>query len=136
MWWPAGKGQDMHIDVMAKPLYEIPIETRKGTQLEFIEDEDEVINVVPYTDYASILYLNDNFEGGETYFEDGQVFAPETGTCVIFQSMKHFHGVYPANPTGEGEDRMTAPIWYTPFVSESLCHWIPMGKSESIDAAP
>ena len=45
MWWPAGKGQDMHIDVMAKPLYEIPIETRKGTQLEFIEDEDEVIKV-------------------------------------------------------------------------------------------
>ena len=109
MWWPAGKGQDMHIDVMAKPLYEIPIETRKGTQLEFIEDEDEVINVVPYTDYASILYLNEDFEGGETYFEDGQVISPETGTCVIFQSMKHFHGVYPANPTGEGEDRMTAP---------------------------
>ena len=75
MWWPSGKGQDMHIDVMAKPLYEIPLETRKGTPLEFLEDEEQVINVVPYTDYASILYLNDNFEGGETYFEDGQVFA-------------------------------------------------------------
>ena len=71
---PQGKGQDMHIDVMAKPLYEIPIETRKGTPLEFIENEEEVINVVPYTDYASILYLNENFEGGETYFEDGQSF--------------------------------------------------------------
>ena len=118
MWWPAGKGQDMHIDVMAKPLYEIPIETRKGTQLEFIEDEDEVINVVPYTDYASILYLNDNFEGGETYFEDGQECKPETGTCVIFQSMKHFHGVRPANVDGTGEDRYTAPIWYTTQAEE------------------
>ena len=118
MWWPSGKGQDMHIDVMAKPLYEIPLETRKGTPLEFLEDEESVINVVPYTDYASILYLNDNFEGGETYFEDGQVFAPETGTCVIFQSMKHFHGVYPANVDGKGEDRYTAPIWYTTQAEE------------------
>ena len=108
----------MHIDVMAKPLYEVPIETRKGTPLEFLEDEDEVINVVPYTDYASILYLNDNFEGGETYFEDGQECKPETGTCVIFQSMKHFHGVRPANVDGTGEDRYTAPIWYTTQAEE------------------
>ena len=118
MWWPSGKGQEMHIDVMAKPLYEIPHQARIGTPLEFLEDEEQVINVVPYTDYASILYLNDNFEGGETYFEDGQEVAPETGTCVIFQSMKHFHGVNPANVDGTGEDRYTAPIWYTTQAEE------------------
>ena len=110
MWWPAGKGQDMHIDVMAKPLYEVPIKDRKGTELEHMTNEDDVVNVVPFTDYASILYLNDNFEGGETYFEDGTLLKPEQGTCVIFESMKHFHGVHPAH--GE-EDRYTSPIWYT-----------------------
>ena len=95
MWWPQGKGQEMHIDVMAKPLYEVPIELRKGTDLEDMTNEEDVINVVPFTDYASILYLNDDFEGGETFFEDGQSVSPKTGRCVIFQSMKHFHGVNP-----------------------------------------
>ena len=56
------------------------------------------------------MYLNDNFEGGETFFEDGTLLKPEQGTAVIFESMKHFHGVNPAH--GE-EDRYTAPIWYT-----------------------
>ena len=37
----------------------------------------------------------------------------KTGTCVIFESMKHFHGVNPANVDGTGEDRYTSPIWYT-----------------------
>ena len=60
MWWPSGKGQDMHIDVMAKPLYEVSLEDRKGTELEHMTNEEDVINVVPFTDYASILYLNDN----------------------------------------------------------------------------
>ena len=85
MWWPSGKGQEMHIDVMAKPLYEVPIETRKGTPLEFMENEEDVINVVPFTDFASILYLNDNFEGGETYFEyfDLKV-KPEIGKTLIW----------------------------------------------------
>ena len=118
MWWPAGKGQAMHIDVMAKPLYEVPMEARKGTPLEFMDNEEDVINVVPYTDFASILYLNDDFEGGETYFEDGSICKPETGTCVIFESMKHFHGVHPANVDGKGSDRMTAPIWYTTQAEE------------------
>ena len=87
-------------------------ELRKMTdsELENLTNEDEVINVVPFTDYASILYLNDNFEGGETYFEYGTLLKPEQGTAVIFESMKHFHGVHPAH--GE-EDRYTAPIWYT-----------------------
>ena len=94
---------------MAKPLYEVPIELRKGTDLEDMTNEEDVINVVPFTDYASILYLNDDFEGGETFFEDGTVLKPKQGTCVIFESMKHFHGVYPHG----NEDRYTSPIWYT-----------------------
>ena len=98
MWWPSGKGQDMHIDVMAKPLYEIPLEARKGTPLEFLEDEEQVINVVPYTDYASILYLNEDFEGGETYFEDGQSVSPKTGFKV---NSKHKGSILEAFKPGQ-----------------------------------
>ena len=32
--------------------------------------------------------------------------------------MKHFHGVNPANVDGTGEDRYTAPIWYTTQAEE------------------
>ena len=46
-----------------------------------MENEEDVINVVPFTDFASILYLNDNFEGGETYFEDGQEY--------VYQKQEH-----------------------------------------------
>ena len=111
MWWPAGKGQDMHIDVMAKPLYEIPIETRKGTQLEFIEDEDEVINVVPYTDYASILYLNEDFEGGETEFLNGRKIKPETGKLVLFPST--WCMVHRGCPVTEGQKYLCVGWFYS-----------------------
>ena len=47
MWWPQGKGQEMHIDVMAKPLYEVPIDARKGTELEHMTNEDDVEPMPP-----------------------------------------------------------------------------------------
>ena len=34
--------------------------------------------------YTSILYLNDDFEGGETYYEDGTLFSPITGRILYF----------------------------------------------------
>ena len=36
-----------------------------------------------YTTLASIIYLNDNFIGGETYFTDGMTFAPRQGRLNI-----------------------------------------------------
>ena len=46
----------------------------------------------------------------ETNLKLCKLLKQEQGTAVIFESMKHFHGVHPAH--GE-EDRYTAPIWYT-----------------------
>ena len=49
--------------------------------------------VIPFTDYASILYLNDDFDDGLT----------------IFEGMKYWHEVSAC----KGKDRYTLPCWYT-----------------------
>lgn len=46
-------------------------------------------------DYGSVIYLNDDYEGGEIYFPDhGIDFKPVAGTVVFFPSNKLYnHGV-------------------------------------------
>jgi len=46
-------------------------------------------------DYGSVIYLNDDYEGGEIYFPDqGIDFRPKSGTVVFFPSNNMFiHGV-------------------------------------------
>jgi predicted 2-oxoglutarate/Fe(II)-dependent dioxygenase YbiX len=45
------------------------------------------------TDYNSLLYLNDDFEGGEFYTECGLSIKPKTGTLTFFNGAKVKHGV-------------------------------------------
>ena len=45
------------------------------------------------TTLSSICYLNDNYEGGQTYFEDGTIFKPVTGRIVFFDGKHYLHGV-------------------------------------------
>ena len=44
-------------------------------------------------DYNSILYLNDDFEGGEFYTEHGIVVKPLRGMLTFFDGSKITHGV-------------------------------------------
>ena len=69
----------------------------QGTHLDFPE------HVV-----TSVLYLNDDFKGGRTYFTDGTYIAPKTGRIVFFEGNKNVHGV---EPITSGE-RWTSPTWY------------------------
>jgi hypothetical protein len=57
---------------------------------------------------TSVLYLNDNFRGGETIFEDGTSVSPVPGRVVFFDAKKYIHGV---NMITKG-NRCTLPIWY------------------------
>jgi hypothetical protein len=57
---------------------------------------------------TSITYLNEEFLGGETYFQDGTVIKPMTGRTLIFNGMQYVHGV---KEVTEGV-RWTVPIWY------------------------
>lgn len=78
--WPEGSMQHLHVD-----------STRTTTAL------------------TSITYLNDDFEGGETYFENGISVKPKKGKTVFFDGMKYRHGV---NPVRNGK-RFVLSNWYS-----------------------
>jgi len=62
--WPKGSSQDLHFDTASDK-----------------------------TTLSSILYLNEDFNNGETYFEDGTLFKPKTGRVVFFDGNYFKHGV-------------------------------------------
>ena len=57
--------------------------------------------------YGVLLYLNDNFKGGETII-DGQTVKPKKGSGVLFTNGKLLHSVCKVK---EGT-RYVLPIWY------------------------
>ena len=61
-----------------------------------------------YHCYSSIIYLNDNFKGGETII-DGTVIKPKSGLMVLFDGNNLMHSV---NKIEKGI-RYTMPCWYT-----------------------
>jgi len=58
---------------------------------------------------SSIIYLNDNYEGGHTYFEDGTTFIPVTGRAIFFDGQYYHHGV---SSISKGP-RYTVATWFT-----------------------
>ncbi len=77
--WPPSNGQNLHFD------------THEST-----------------TTLTSIIYLNNDFEGGETYFEDGTIFKPKAGRALYFDGSYYKHGV---KPITKGT-RYTVSTWY------------------------
>ncbi len=65
----------------------------------------------PWRWCGGVLYLNDNYEGGETYFPNFNVkIKPEMGKLALFSSdLEHKHGVTEILKA----DRFTMPIWFT-----------------------
>lgn len=57
--------------------------------------------------FGVIIYLNDNFIGGKTYFENGIMISPKKGSILLFTGNKIKHGV---TPTING-DRLTLTCW-------------------------
>lgn len=66
---------------------------------------------------TSITYLNDDYEGGETYFENGIVIKPKKGKTVFFDGKRHKHGV---NKIIQG-NRYVCAFWYTSQINELQC---------------
>lgn len=64
---------------------------------------------------GGVLYLNDDYEGGETYFSKFKVqVRPETGKFSLFSSdWNHMHGVRRIMGGREPWARYTMPIWFT-----------------------
>lgn len=61
----------------------------------------------PLNDFTSLIYLNDDFEGGE-FFTPSIKFKPEVGTLTFFNGMKIMHGAM--NQTGS--DRYYLIFWW------------------------
>ncbi len=60
------------------------------------------------TVYSSIGYLNDEYMGGQTFFEEGTIFKPIKGRVLFFDGMKYKHGVTPV----KNGPRYTLASWY------------------------
>ena len=57
--------------------------------------------------FAAMLYLNDDFEGGSTMFENIEV-KPESGKLVIFSNSQHLHYVSKVDKS----ERFVLSFWY------------------------
>jgi SAM-dependent methyltransferase len=64
-------------------------------------------NYVPYRKYSAVIYLNDDYEGGQTTFPEFGNIEPKKGKMVVFPS-NYKHGVNKVY----GE-RYTLPLWFT-----------------------
>ena len=58
--------------------------------------------------FASMLYLNDNFTGGSTLFEDIEI-KPKPGKLIIFSNHEHLHYVSEVG----GAERFVLSFWYS-----------------------
>ena len=81
-------------------------------------DDPQAFHHAHYRAYSSILYLNDSFKGGETYFpEYNYNIKPKTGKLTFYTSgAKHIHGVKEiTNGT-----RYTMGMWFTKDPNHSI----------------
>ena len=74
-------------------------------------DPDGSPNATPHRSFSSIIYLNDDYDGGETYFPGfGMRIKPQPGLMVLFGSgPEYVHGVTKMR----GGRRYTYAGWFT-----------------------
>ena len=79
------------------------------------------------TDYTSVTYLNQDFQGGKTedYEDTNQIVtcSPKIGRTLCFDGKKHIHAVTPV----ESQDRYALSIWY------SLNSYFQLNKNKKYD---
>ena len=78
---------------------------------------------MPYRYFAGIVYLNDDYEGGELYFTALDIaIKPRRGTFVGFTG--GFHHEHAVTRVESGAVRMTMPSFYSfePARADRLVH--------------
>jgi len=82
------------------------------------KSESEIQNMndgKPSREWTCIVYLNEDFSGGETYFPPSDYYPfghqtePKAGSGLLFQGIHHAHGVFKVR---RGQ-RHTIAIWFT-----------------------
>ena len=75
-------------------------------------------NHTPQRDYTALVYLNDNFTGGELVFPDRDVvIIPKPGLFVGFPSNHKFVHAVPNVLSGK---RYSLPVWFTMDSAEAM----------------
>jgi len=95
------------------PEYTDLVYWKNGTSMSVHSDSfmlDGSPGKYPWRYATAVTYLNDDYEGGETYFPNfNYVSKPKKGTTLLFLTdLEHIHGV--KETFG---DRYTMPIWFT-----------------------
>tara|TARA_Y100000287_G_scaffold171762_1_gene158441 strand:- start:1258 stop:1797 length:540 start_codon:yes stop_codon:yes gene_type:complete len=90
VYWPVGMNMEVHSD--ATDLQGQPAK-------------------YPWRTVSGVIYLNDDYQGGETYFPNQNIkIIPKKGKLVLFPSnLEYKHGVTQVI----AGDRYTMPIWFT-----------------------
>ena len=77
-----------------------------------------VPNHTPQRDYTGLVYLNDNFAGGELVFPDRDVvIIPKPGLLVGFPSNHKFVHAVPKVLSGK---RYSLPVWFTVNAAKAM----------------
>jgi len=102
-------GEEAEILPEASHLVKWPIGSSLGNHADNAY-EDGRPNYVPWRTYSAIIYLNDDYTGGEFYFKKyAYDLKPETGLLVGFTAgTNHIHGVREVT-TGT---RYAFPMWF------------------------
>lgn len=103
--WDAGEFQGIHAD---------------GETFDGLPNDTYIV------DYGSIMYINDNYEGGEIFFPAYDIeFKPKPGTLVFFPSSTYYvHGVRMVT----AGVRYTSPHFWVPEKHRRLIEMTQNGK--------
>ncbi len=99
--WPIGGVQEPHLDTYSN-----------------VELGNDIKEENPSREWTLILYLNNNFRGGETYFpdQDNYIHKPVAREGLLFQGLYHQHGVYPVRRNS----RHTISMWFTTDINRAM----------------
>lgn len=110
----------MRIKEFKKVLCKLISEARKHADVyldyaDLVAWHEQNVGMKEHKDYShqylsSVLYLNDNYKGGETVIGD-KIIKPETGKIIFFNGTKIPHSV---NKLIKGK-RYTIPSWYCKY---------------------
>lgn len=122
IWWPSVGGYDGikdKLDSVQKLISDRfePVKSPEAWQLVHwprgmempLHDDHGGKKEFPHRDYSAVIYLNDSYTGGETFFSDGSDVSPRMGRLVIFKGGTEKHGVRKV----ENGDRWTSVTWFS-----------------------
>lgn len=98
--WPVGAYQDPHLDTYSTQSEHLP---------NFDPNEKQ-------REWTCILYLNDNFQEGQTYIPNGECYEPIEGAGLLFQGIYIEHGVHRVRR----HPRHTISFWFSDNIDRCM----------------